>query len=240
MEKLLRIKHEDLVIQFAVKYSARRKTIQIAVHPPGIIVVTAPSGRSDRELTALVFQKAPWIARKLQQMQMRPSVSRRRTFMDGETFLFLGHEYPLGLAIAPTLRKPVIQIDKGRIIYSSRSAEHEYLLGHLTTWYRQKAAETIHERVSYYAQKMGVKPQSVQIRDQKKRWGSCASSARLNFNWRCIMAPVEIIDYIIVHELCHLLEMNHSTRYWNLLKSFMPDYKARRNWLKENGARLDI
>lgn len=106
--------------------------------------------------------------------------------------------------------------------------------------YRQAAKEYIPKRVAYYAQLLGVTYATISIRDQKTRWGSCSSKGNLSFSWRLILAPPKVLDYVVVHELCHRKEMNHSPRFWVLVESMIPDYKTHRKWLKENGEKLTI
>lgn len=106
--------------------------------------------------------------------------------------------------------------------------------------YRDAAKEYIKKRVSYYADILDVTYGNISIRDQKTRWGSCSSSGNLNFNWRLILAPPKVLDYVVVHELCHRIEMNHSKKFWNLVKQVIPDYKEHRRWLKENGSSLSV
>lgn len=106
--------------------------------------------------------------------------------------------------------------------------------------YRQAAKEYIPKRVALFANELGVTYGTVTIRDQKTRWGSCSSKGNLSFNWRLILAPPKVLDYVVVHELCHRKEMNHSSRFWTLVESIMPDYRDHRKWLKENGGKLTL
>lgn len=106
--------------------------------------------------------------------------------------------------------------------------------------YRQAAKEYIPKRAEYYAAQLGVSYNRITIRDQKTRWGSCSGKGNLSFNWRLILAPPKILDYVVVHELCHRREMNHSPRFWALVESILPDYKQSRKWLKENGDKLTL
>lgn len=104
--------------------------------------------------------------------------------------------------------------------------------------YRQAAKKYIPKRVRFYADILQVDYGKITIRDQKTRWGSCSSNGNLNFNWRLILAPPKVLDYVVIHELCHRKEMNHSTRFWQYVESIMPDYKEQRKWLKDNGSSL--
>ena len=104
--------------------------------------------------------------------------------------------------------------------------------------YIRKAKETITKRVSYFARLMSVSYRNITIREQKTRWGSCSSEKNLNFNWKLILAPPEVLDYVVVHELCHLKEMNHSKAFWDEVGKVMPEYETYKLWLKENGWKL--
>ena len=105
-------------------------------------------------------------------------------------------------------------------------------------YYRNLAREVLGARTGYYARKMGVTYGRISIREQKTRWGSCSSEKNLNFNWKLILAPPEVLDYVVVHELCHLKEMNHSKAFWEEVGKVMPEYETHKLWLKENGWRL--
>ncbi|MBM4351392.1 MAG: M48 family metallopeptidase, partial [Deltaproteobacteria bacterium] len=105
-------------------------------------------------------------------------------------------------------------------------------------WYKGEAKETIARRVDYYSHRMHLSPKGIKITSAQSRWGSCSRDNRLSFSWRMIMAPLNVIDYILIHELAHIKEKNHSGRFWNYLESFLPDYRKHRLWLKENGPRL--
>ena len=108
----------------------------------------------------------------------------------------------------------------------------------LETRYRKAAKEYFAARVAYYEPIIGVTHNSISIRDQKTRWGSCSSNGNLNFNWRLMLAPPRVLDYVVVHELCHRKEMNHSKAFWHTVEMVLPDYKELRKWLRENGRTL--
>ena len=103
-------------------------------------------------------------------------------------------------------------------------------------WYIERAKEKITERTQRYFKLIGIIPQKIIIRNQQKRWGSCSHSGVLRFNWKVIMAPISVLDYVIVHELCHLIHQNHSHDFWHKVGSIIPDYKKKREWLKEKSA----
>ncbi|UOF92114.1 M48 family metallopeptidase [Fodinisporobacter ferrooxydans] len=108
----------------------------------------------------------------------------------------------------------------------------------LLEWYKQNARQLIPERVRLLSKRMNLSYNRITLKDQKTRWGSCSSLRNLNFNWRLIMAPPDVLDYVVIHELAHLREMNHSKQFWSIVEQFMPQYRIHKDWLKENGAQL--
>jgi predicted metal-dependent hydrolase len=163
-----------------------------------------------------------------------------RELVNGESFLYLGRNYRLSISLNEKLRKPVISLTNGVFLIESPSLESEYLRKYLVRWYKLKASIRIKQRIEYFAPKVGVTPTAVRIKEQEKRWGSCTNDGILYFNWRGVLAPAMVLDYIVAHELCHLKEKDHSNRFWGLLRAVMPDYEMRKQWLMENGVKIDI
>jgi len=238
--KALTVVYGEKVITFTPAYSPRRKTIEITVEAPGVVLVTAPEGTSDEQLLAVVQRKAKWIVKQLFEIRSIRTEVPVKEMVSGEAILYLGRSYRLDLQVDQSLRSPVIKIYRGQIQVRTRSCEQDYLHRHIINWYREKARSRISGRIAYYAPKLGVVPDSLRIKDQQKRWASCTSQNGLIFNWRVILAPSPILDYVVVHELCHLLEKSHSKRFWSLVRAILPEYEAREQWLLENGAKLDL
>jgi hypothetical protein len=175
-----------------------------------------------------------WIARTRARMQAQQEEKPLRQFRDGEMLLFLGERHRLSFVDGwETPRRENGELRLGREL----SARAEELL---RTWYRARAREVIGERLKAYALFAGLRYESVRITDARRRWGSCGPGGSLNFAWRLVMSPVHIIDYVVVHELAHLVESNHSRRFWACVGRILPDYRLRRVWLKENGHMLDL
>ncbi len=240
MTKTLSFPYGDSVIQFEPVYSSRRRTVEIAVEAPGKVVVVAPEGFSEEELIVLVSQKSKWITQQLfhfRTVRFEPVV---RELVSGESLLYLGRNYKLDLKVEDGMEKPEILLDHGVFRIRTQSSSPDYLRPYLIDWYGWKAFEKIDSRIKYFAPKLGITPIGFRIKEQKKRWGSCTKDGMLFFNWRCVLAPAPILDYIVAHELCHILEHQHSARFWKLLRAVMPEFDARKQWLKENGVKLDI
>jgi hypothetical protein len=213
---------------------SRRKTIAVEITKEGGVLVRAPLKLARREVLAFVHQNRDWITRKLARAKVLQQGRTPRRFLEGETFPFLGEQHRLRyVAGGEYLRK----------------LNGEFLLGAdlfpragdlFRTWYRARAREILEDRVEHFALRMGLTCRTVRITDAKERWGSCNAAGSLNFAWRLVMAPPPVIDYVIVHELAHLVEMNHSRRFWERLGRVLPDYAKRRKWLRENEQRLTL
>ncbi len=157
-----------------------------------------------------------------------------RNLTSGHPMPYRGRTY--SLEIRKTLDKPQVKIDGDRLTVNFYKEHPEVPVQvPLVKWYRRKAQHYIISRTAYWSEEMGLSFNKIFIKDQDSRWGSCSSLRNLNFNWRIIMAPDEVIDYLLIHELAHLKEMNHSTAFWKLVAQYDPEYKLHRQWLKDNG-----
>jgi len=235
----LSFEYGDTTIHFEMSYR-RRKTISISVEAPDRVIVVAPEGLSEDEIISRVKSKGRWITRKLYEVRNIKTVSSKKEFVNGESFMYLGSNYPFQLKMDTSIKTPEVKLCQGKLIALAPNADKDPIKNAMEAWYRSKAQEYIKERIKYYQPQIGVKPDRIRIKEQKKRWGSCSSIGNLNFNWKAVMAPAPVLDYIIVHELCHLVHLNHSREFWNLVASILPDYKERQQWLKENGAGLSL
>ncbi len=153
--------------------------------------------------------------------------------------LFLGGEYEI-TRIVDAAARPSVKFFADRFYVTVADDSREAFLLPLIKWYRRQARDIITRRAEEFGKKLGLDYNRICIKDQKTRWGSCSSLKNLNFNWRLIMAPVKVIDYIVIHELIHLAEMNHSPKFWRLVESYCPDYKEHRKWLRENSSNLRL
>jgi hypothetical protein len=179
-----------------------------------------------------VIEKQRWINKKLAEMRARPK-AKPKTYENGEEFLYLGKTYQLRIAPA----KIPVQLKDELVISTEVWPRHKEAV---KKWYKSESARIIGDRCKIYAKIMNCSPKSIRISHAMKRWGSCTSRGKLNFSWRLIMTPVEIIDYVIVHELAHLHHLNHSRSFWETVKNTIPDYKKREHWLKENNNLLNL
>ena len=210
---------------------SRRKTIALVITRDATLVVRAPLRASLGYINGLVSKKSHWIRKKLLEMSERP-MPPVKEFVNGEEFFYLGKPYQL--CIVENSDSDIELKDK---LYLSKRAVPE-AREVLKLWYKSEALKIISDRCKRYQRIIGCKPSSIKISEAKKRWGSCGRKGTLNFSWRLIMAPVEVIDYLIVHELAHIGQLDHSRAYWSKVGSILPDYKIWDKWLKDNDGLL--
>ena len=215
---------------------SRRRTIALEVQSDATLVVRVPARTPLWYVERTLEQKASWVQEKLAEARDRLPLLPRHAFLTGERFPYLGRDWPFVVTAfqamplmfdeAAGFSLDVSAVDRSEVLFAS--------------WYRARARAVITDRVACYAVVMGVHPARIRITGAERRWGSCSACGTLSFAWRLVMAPPDIIDYVVVHELAHLREMNHSERFWAVVAGAMPDYDARRRWLKDNGGVLSL
>ncbi|QGU00341.1 hypothetical protein SYNTR_1747 [Candidatus Syntrophocurvum alkaliphilum] len=235
----LSINYGTKTIYFDVIYR-KRKTMAITVEAPDKVTAIVPVGMKEETIKKKVMTKADWIVKKLYEFKNVKHIPLKKEFVNGESFMYMGRNYSLQIELDDSLQVPEVKLFRGKFIISTPTKDEEALKNAMEKWYREKAKEKINERVEYYQYKIGKKPAKVTVKEQKKRWGSCSSKGNINLNWKLIMAPSPVIDYIVVHEMAHLVHLNHSKEFWNLVESILPDYKERRKWLRNNGVRMGL
>lgn len=235
----MKFEYGTQTIEFDVKYS-KRKTIEIGVEPPEIITVISPEGTADDVILKHVKSKAKWIVQKLFEMNEIEYRRLEKEYVNGESFMYLGRNYSLQIVDDLSVKQPVTKLYQGKFYINTPTKDQSKLKKSMEQWYRQKTLEKVLERIDYYLKFFDQSPTSVKIKEQKKRWASCTVNRELYFNWRCTMAPAWVLDYIVVHELCHMVHMDHSKGFWSLVERIMPDYEKRREWLKNYGIKMDL
>lgn len=211
---------------------SKRKTVAIFVGGDGSVEVRAPLRVPLARIQAFVDEKAGWIRQKQAEAVQQQEAGVRR-FRSGGKFPYLGKVYPLRVV---TWQRSALELEGGRFCLKAGSLPRARQV--FEGWYRARARQVLAQRVQYWAARMGVKPGSLRIGSARTRWGSCSSRGTLSFPWRLVLAPPEIVDYVVVHELAHLAQRNHSPAFWAVVAGAMPDYKQRRKWLKQHGGEL--
>lgn len=157
---------------------------------------------------------------------------------NGDALYYLGEKRLLTVICENRKRSRAKMVLDRLLLFVPYEAGYEEKREQLEKWYRKEASVVLSEKAAFYAERLSVTYREIHIKDQKSRWGSCSSLGNLNFNWRILMAPESVCDYIVIHELCHLKHMDHSERFWRLVERNCPEYRQYRKWLKEHGGEL--
>ena len=208
---------------------SNRKSIAIVIHPDGLVEVRAPHLIPKFMINNFIKSKREWIEEKLAKVSKRKKTTKQ--FAEGERFLYLGNEY--ALMIGQYLR---IEAIDGKLLLPLAMAQRGK--EHLEKWYEKQAKIVIKEQVDFYSKKYGYEYNGLSFSDTRSKWGSCTHDNRLQFSWRLVMAPLLVVRYVVLHELVHTVEKNHSAKFWSRVRMVNPSYKQQIKWLKEFGVTL--
>lgn len=231
------IPDEVLGLRVEVVRSIRRTA---GLHIVGTdLQVRVPEHLEDQRVAEILKRKRPWIRSKVAELKRVPP-HRTKELVSGESFPYLGRNYRLkvqeghqvGVCLSGGYLRATIRPTEQREHQSLRIQQY------LENWYRSRALERLQDKTHRYAQQIGVSPAAVSVRNFKSRWGSCDKKGEVVFNWNIIKAPHSIVDYVVIHELCHLIHPNHSKDFWQFVGRFDTDYLGHRQWLKEKGTGL--
>lgn len=224
-----------------VRSRQRKRTIALQLKPDGRLVVRAPAQTPLAKVCSLVRLKSAWIQkRRYLDLAAVPHPSPPKEFVEGESFHFLGQQYRLKIETAAKGDQVLLDGLYLRVLVSSRvKPRSSDLKDRISQWFEQQAKHFLGSRVDRWLRKLGITADyEVLISDQSRRWASCSATSKLRFNWRLMGAPVSLVDYVIAHELCHLLWPDHSARFWKELRRIMPDFAKREISLANSGPSL--
>lgn len=207
-----------------------RKSIALVVDNEANLIVRAPNHVTDDEIAKLVHKKERWVLEKQSQVAAFGEKHSPVIIESGETIMYLGNAYTI---IHRNVEEMYID---GNVLYVPQQMTKDDVI----TWLKSEAMKVLAERVTRYADLMGVNYQTIKLSEAKSRWGSCSANNNLNFAWRLIMCPLPAIDYVIVHELSHILYKNHGVAFWARVKTVLPNYKEQQDWLKLNRKLMEI
>ncbi|WP_404418997.1 M48 family metallopeptidase [Marinospirillum sp.] len=215
----------------------RRKSADIRVEE-GAVTLVVPVDTSLEKIDQLLASKRRWIKEKMA-LQQEQSPASSRQFVSGEAFPYLGRNYRLKVIRGPFAP---VKLLNGRLLVALPNDDKQphMVRNALVRWYKRQAQQKLKEKVARFAPKVGVEPGSVGIKTFKSRWGSCTTKGDLEFNWQIFLAPNRMVDYVVIHELCHLIRHDHSPEFWQEVARVMPDYQECREWLKANAVRLSL
>ena len=211
-----------------------RKSIALIVKRDGTLVVRAPINATDEQISSTINRKSIWIEAKQQEVLSTYPQTSKKEFVNGEGFLYLGKSYRLKIISkgdAPLKLDTFFLLDQNALT----NAKSIFI-----DWYKDKANDVLSDRVAWYSKKSGISIKQIKITSATSRWGSCSAKGTLSFPWRLVMAPVPVIDYVVIHELVHISEKNHSKTFWNQVHTLMPDYENKIAWLEINGHTLNL
>jgi len=222
-------------LTYTIQRSAKRHKLTITVERDREVIVHAPEGFTDEIIRQVVDSKRQWIYEKLGHPQKYKAQQHPpgKELVSGESAFYLGQQYRIEVVKTGL---PEVQFAHRFLVPASRGEKREEAL---RDWYISKAKEKIVPRVKQHARKLGVTVAEIKIVDNRYRWGSCTLNDNVNFNWRLIKAPMFVIDYVIIHELAHLIEPNHTPRFWNIVKAQIAQEDKAKQWLKQNGQLLE-
>lgn len=220
----------DLTVDRLVR--SRRRTVSLVIDETAELVVRAPMRMPLRDIERVVREKEDWIRRNRAMMRHRLDNRPMRRYAEGEAFLWLGRE--LRLSLSPGERR--VRREDGLLRMPEVPCDQRAAL--VARWYREEARRLLDERVRLWSALMGLTADRLTITSANRRWGSCSGRANLSFTARLVMAPLDVVDYVVVHELAHIAHKNHGAAFWELVAAQMPDYGLHRRWLAEQSHRM--
>lgn len=221
---------------YVIERRARRRTVAIRVKPDGQVLVAVPLLVPHLYVKRVLKDKAAWVNRKLAEASILHHHRASRGYAEGDTVRYLGREFRLCFATRSRLD------EAAGVLYLGMRGEpqRDAVISSLTRWYKQQAKLVLSERTGLLAERLGRHPARIGIKSYRSRWGSCHGDGRIYFNWRLLMAPLDVIDYVAAHELCHLLHPNHSAAFWHEVEKLFPACREQRRWLRGHGRLLDL
>lgn len=214
---------------------SKRKTFSIEISRNAELIVRVPLKASDEYINNLLLEKGEWIKKHLTTMRSKVNVLNDRTYSNGDKILFLGIEREI---VNNFNGKYSLKLNGNQFELSSNSIEVSKML--FERWFKKVAKDTILSRAIHYSKITDLRFTDFHITSSKTRWGSCSARNSINFTWRLVMSPLEVIDYVVIHELAHIKQKDHSVNFWRLVSKYDPTYKEKVNWLKNNGYLLNL
>lgn len=233
----IRINNIDLL--YTIKHSNRRQTICLKALSPEKIEIILPAGIRNFNIEKFLYSKFNWIQAKVNNLRTLAETPVNKDINNGNLILYCGETYELQIMYHQASESKIKLNNKTIAVHlpqnTSVSSINHKCASILEHWYKTNAEKILIQKTQYWSSKLGTCPKKINIKDQKTRWGSCSSLGNINYNWRIVMAPNNIIDYLVIHELAHLIQPNHSINFWKIVEKYCPHYQNCRNWLKVNG-----
>jgi predicted metal-dependent hydrolase len=226
-------------IRFEIKCK-NRATICITIDHYGNIEIQAPKGTPDEKVLQLLEKKWDLIQQKLNEMKDRMRGPQEKNYEHGENFLYLGETYPIRIIQEVTIERDYVVFEGDHLQIHVKLLEDDKVKQALKRFYYQQCKVLVELSIASHQSHFKTKPRSIRITDSKTTWGTCDSKLQLTFNWKLAMAPQKVIDYIVVHEMCHMVHLNHDRSFWRLVGKIMPDYKEQEYWLALSNWKMTV
>ena len=214
---------------------SKRKTVSIFIERDGSVSARVPDNLSDDEVNAVLKSKEYQIHKNLAEWTQLNEKRTIREYVNGQSFLYLGRNYRLSIVDEDILK---LTLKNGHFLLPKRLKDKAKEL--FVEFYKEKLNEKLQPIIKRYKNQLGVSPNEIKIMELQNRWASCSNKGNVNFHWKCAMAPIDVLNYIVVHELVHLIHTNHTAAFWNEVDKVIPNYDRHVQWLKINGAGMDL
>lgn len=238
------IKYGKSLIPYEVIKSTKRKTVSISVNKDGVKII-CPADIPDEKIKGILKDKIIWVRKQLLHFEEINDYRHHRLFLSGEKLPYLGRQYRLKVITDTEIDKPIFKFSHGRFIAevpkdSKKENYRELIFPLYEEWIKEKAHKYARNRINRFTSILQSEPSAIVIKNQEQRWGSCTPTGKILLNWRIFLAPVSVIDYVLVHELAHLKHLNHSNEFWETIKMLHPNFEEKKEWLRINGQSLYI
>jgi predicted metal-dependent hydrolase len=214
--------------------------MSIYINLYGNVEVQAPKGTPDDLVLQFLEEKWGWIQKKSTEMKERTLGQKAKVYDHGETFLYLGAEYPIQISQDINIKQDYVVFEEEKLTIYIKQIEDEKIKQALKRYYYQQCKMLVEKSIRSYQGNFKSKPRSIRIADNQSNWGTCDSRQQLTFNWRLAMAPMEVINYVVVHEMCHMVHLNHDRSFWRLVGKIIPHYKQMENWLALSSWKMTV
>jgi predicted metal-dependent hydrolase len=232
-------KYLGQTLSFEINYK-NRTSMGIYIDVYGNVEIQAPKGTSDKLLLQLLEEKWDWIQQKSTEMKDRTLGQKVKVYDHGETFLYLGNEYPIQVSLDINIKQDYVVFEGDKLYIYVKQLEDEKIKQALKRFYYQQCKTLVERSIRSYQSNFKIKPRSIRISDNNRNWGTCDSRQQLTFNWKLAMAPLKVIDYVVVHEMCHMVHLNHDRSFWRLVGKIIPEYEQMENWLALSSWKMTV
>lgn len=226
-------------VSFEIVYK-KRTSMGITIDIYGNVEVLVPKETSDERVLQLIEEKWDWVQQKSKEMKDRWLGKKVKVHDHSEFFLYLGNEYPIQVSHDVTIQRDYVVFEGDKLNIYVKQLEDEKIKQALKRFYYQQCKALVEKSIRSFQKHFKSKPRSIRISDNNSNWGTCDSRQQLTFNWKLAMAPQKVIDYVVVHEMCHLVHLNHDRSFWRLVGKILPDYEESEHWLALSSWKMTI